>query len=43
MLSIDELNDLLIKFVRMSDKKEQQKVINGIKEILRKFGKQGFL
>lgn len=33
---------LLIKFVRMSDKKSQQKVIEEIKEILRKFGKEGF-
>jgi hypothetical protein len=37
-----ELSDLLIKFVRMSDKKSQQKVINEIKEILRKFGGEGF-
>lgn len=38
LLGINELNDLLIKFVRMSDKKTQQKVIDEIKEILRKFG-----
>ena len=37
-----DLKDLLIKFVRMSDKKSQQKVINEIREILRKFGKEGF-
>src|SRR3989344_8345735 len=30
-----ELNDLLIKFVRMSDKKSQQKVIGEIKNILK--------
>ena len=35
-LSIKELQDLLIKFVRMSDKKSQQKVINEIKDFLRK-------
>jgi len=33
---------LLIKFVRMSDKKSQQKVIEEIKSILIKFGKEGF-
>ena len=38
----EELEDLLIKFVRMSDKKSQQKVIDEIKEILRKFGEEGF-
>ena len=43
ILSIDELNDLLIKFIRMSDKKDQQKTINEIKEVLKKFGKEGFL
>ena len=36
------LVDLLIKFVRMSDKKSQQKVIDEIKDILRRFGKDGF-
>lgn len=41
---MDESNliDLLIRFVRMSDKKDQQKVIDEIKEILRKFGREGF-
>lgn len=34
----EELTHLLIKFVRMSDKKEQQKTINEIKEILKKIG-----
>lgn len=34
----DELAHLLIKFVRMSDKKSQQKTINEIKEILRILG-----
>tara|TARA_Y100000034_G_scaffold118462_1_gene159113 strand:- start:372 stop:704 length:333 start_codon:yes stop_codon:yes gene_type:complete len=31
----EELTDLLIKFVRMSNKKEQQKTINEIKDVLR--------
>jgi len=39
-LEINELKDLLIKFVRMSDKKSQQKVIDEIKNILRKFGEE---
>src|SRR3989344_8097725 len=34
MLQKEELNDLLIKFVRMSDKKSQQKTIDEIKHIL---------
>ena len=42
VLGIEELSDLLIKFVRMSDKKDQQKVINEIKLILRKFGEGSF-
>ncbi len=33
-LEIDELEDLLIKFVRMSDKRNQQKVIGEIREFL---------
>ncbi len=37
----EKLRDLLIKFVRMSGKKDQQKVIDDIKEILRKFGERG--
>lgn len=43
VLNIDELGDLLIRFVRMSDKKDQQKVINEIKEVLNKIGREGFL
>ncbi|MEK6812373.1 MAG: hypothetical protein AABX76_02335 [Nanoarchaeota archaeon] len=41
---IDEssLVDLLIKFVRMSDKKDQQKTINEIRKILTYFGPEGF-
>jgi hypothetical protein len=42
MLQKDELNDLLIKFVRMSNKKDQQKVIDEIKIILKKVGEEGF-
>lgn len=42
VLSTEELNDLLIKFVRMSDKKDQQKVIDEIKFVLRKTGSEGF-
>lgn len=41
-LKNQELNDLIIKFIKMSDKKTQQKTINEIKFILRKFGEQGF-
>ena len=42
---MDESNlvDLLIRFVRMSDKKDQQKTINEIKKILRVIGSKGFL
>jgi len=42
LIEKNELQDILIKFVRMSDKNEQQKVINEIKEILRKLGGEGF-
>ena len=41
-LKSEELKDLLIKFVRMSDKKYQQKVIDEIKVILRSLGSEGF-
>jgi hypothetical protein len=37
------LIDLLIKFIRMSDKKDQQKTINEIKKILQQFGTEGFV
>lgn len=37
-----ELRDLLIKFVRMSEKKDQQKTIEEIKQILRSLGEGGF-
>lgn len=36
MLKKEELSDLLIKFVRMSDKNTQQKVINEIKIVLKR-------
>ena len=36
------LADLLIRFVRMSDKKHQQETINEIKRILLRFGSGGF-
>ena len=42
MLQEEELKDLIIRFVRMSDKKSQQKVIDEIKVILRKLGEEGF-
>lgn len=37
-----KLVDLLIRFVRMSDKKNQQKVIDEIKSVLRNFGEGNF-
>ena len=37
-----ELVDLLLRFVRMSNKKYQQKTINEIKNILEKIGPEGF-
>jgi hypothetical protein len=42
MLKKEELTDLIIRFVRMSDKKSQNKVIDEIIIILRKFGETGF-
>jgi hypothetical protein len=41
-LNEEDLIDLLIKFVRMSDKKSQQKTINEIKTILQILGPKGF-
>ena len=41
-LKTDELKDLIIKFVRMSDKNSQQKVIDEIKKVLRGLGEEGF-
>ena len=37
-----KLTDMLIKFVRMSDKKHQQQTINEIKKVLMHFGPKGF-
>jgi hypothetical protein len=42
VLGQEELKGLLIKFVRMSDKKDQQKVIDEIKYVLRNFGEGNF-
>jgi len=41
-LDSDKLIDLLIRFVRMSDKKSQQKTIDEIRKILVRFGLEGF-
>ena len=41
-LSIRKLKNLIIKFVRMSEKKNQQKVIDEIKHVLRNLGEEGF-
>ena len=41
-LKSEELTDLLIKFVRMSDKDTQQKVIDDIKNTLGNLGEGGF-
>jgi hypothetical protein len=41
-LNQDELVDLLLRFVRMSNKKYQQKIIDEIKHILRTIGPSGF-
>lgn len=38
MFSKEELIDLLLRFVRMSDKKRQEKTINEIRELLIKIG-----
>jgi hypothetical protein len=40
-MSEENLVDLLFRFVRMSNKKDQQIVINEIKEILKKIGPSG--
>lgn len=41
-LSVEELKDALIKFVAMSEKKDQQKVIDEIKHVLQTIGEEGF-
>lgn len=40
--SADELAFLLIKFVKMSEKKDQQKTISSIRNILKSLGFEGF-
>lgn len=40
--SNDELINILLRFVRMSNKKYQHQTINEIKEILQKIGPDGF-
>jgi len=42
IFSKEELTDLLLKFVRMSDKNSQQKTINDIRKILLKIGPSVF-
>ena len=42
IMNESELVNLLIRFVRMSDKKDQQKTINEIRKTLLKFGPEGF-
>ena len=39
---LEDLKDLVIKFVRMSEKKDQQKVIEEIKRIIRILGEKEF-
>ncbi len=42
VLSEEELTDLLIRFIRMSDKKAQQETIKEIRNILAEIGMEGF-
>jgi hypothetical protein len=42
ILKAEELKDLIIKFVRMSEKKDQQKTIEEIKQVLRSLDGEGF-
>ena len=42
MFNQEALTDLLIRFVRMSNKKEQQSVIDEIRNILKTIGSAGF-
>lgn len=42
LINDSELIDLLIKFIAMSDKKDQQETIDKIKDFLRRFGKEAF-
>lgn len=42
LLGKDELENLLIKFVKMSDKKNQQKIIDEIRHVLRNLREDNF-
>lgn len=42
IMNQEKLIDLLIRFVRMSDKKHQQQIIEEIRRILLNFGPEGF-
>ncbi|MBS3132646.1 hypothetical protein J4470_00760 [Candidatus Woesearchaeota archaeon] len=42
VLKARELKELIIKFVRMSEKKDQQETIEEIKNVLRSLGEEGF-
>lgn len=42
ILKMQELKDLIVKFVRMSEKKDQQGVIEEIKKVLRSLREEGF-
>ena len=42
ILSSENLKNLLVKFIRMSNKNTQQKTIDEIKPILRNLGSEGF-
>ena len=41
-LKIEELKRLIIKFIKMSSKKDQSKVTEEIKNVLRNLGEEGF-
>ena len=41
-LKIEDLQNLVIKFIKMSDKKNQGKIIAEIKKILKSLGEEGF-
>lgn len=42
MLKVDQLQDTLLRFVRMSNKKRQQATIDEITKVLQKLGPEGF-
>ena len=41
-LKTEELKNLIIRFIRMPEKKDQQKVIEEIKRVIRMLGEEGF-